>query len=76
MNEHTYNGYDVYAIGLQECKHRDVWLDAIDKHLNGDKRYSADREYVVVSQVSMMNIHLLHSFVEYDRSSSVCSSVD
>ena len=47
---------------MQECKHRDVWLDAIDKHLNGDKRYSADREYVVVSQVSMMNIHLFVFF--------------
>jgi len=54
--------YDIYAIGLQECKHRDIWLDAIDKHLNGEKRYSTDRDYVVLSQVSMLNIHLFVFF--------------
>ena len=70
--------YDVYAIGLQECKHRDVWLDAIDKHLNGEKRYGVDREYVVVSQVSMMNIHLFVFFrkATIDRRGVVPLSTD
>eukprot|EP00940_MAST-03C_sp_MAST-3C-sp2_P001064 g1064.t1 len=52
--------YDIYAIALQECKARDDWFHGLLHHINahGDSKLGND-DYVMISNVSMMTIHLV-----------------
>lgn len=53
--------FDIYAIGFQECDHKDEWSRALHRCLNNSPKGGSKlitEDYVTVAQVTLWGIHL------------------